>query len=687
MGGSRAVDPPTPAQPGRDQQPFSTNRRLAAPVQVPSTLLLAAALLSAPVLSPSATAQSGQAVEMSLALTLHPEEGTADLTLSVTDPGNLRELRLGFGDLSTCVDQPCDPELRGDGWTWDDDVAVVDLTEDPDPQAVWTTDARITVVSNEGTGHTSYVGDDFSVIKVSDLMPEIGFSFPEGDRPVFSTTLSVERPSGWQVEGPWEQTGQGFLVDGAIPRGFLAIGPDLERATLGDGAEAYDIVRVDGAREDASTRQLLEASDSYLAGIYGSLPINRFIVVAPDPMFRGGLASPEGIFLHADADAEVVAHELVHAFQGFQVSRTPGQALVWLVEGSAVVDGARLEVAAGLTDQAEVIERLQSRRDEAQQEHGVDLTTAVYGSGNERAAYTKGAVVTIALNDAIRGATGEQYTLADVLTEMTQRHQDEDVPEPFTTQDLQAIIGDVTGYDFSDFFERFVTGQAVPELGAVFPGEATVRILGTDPAQPIALEPFTLQVAMANLDVTTLTINRTILVDGSQAGRLVATLEPGQRVETDAAVSPLPRGTYTLTLDGASHDLEVVAPARLNATIETWPDPAVAAQPVTVGVVLENTGEADATGSVRLLVDGDHRHTIELSVPGGERVTVPRTVEDLTAGEHTLVVQGPDGRMLASRTIVVTESQPLDAPGLAIVAVGVVLTAAAALAPGRRRRR
>ncbi len=656
-------------------------------MQVPSTLLLVAALLSAPVLLPSAAAQGGQAVQLSLVLTLHPEDGTVDLTFSVADPGNLRELRLSLGDLSTCVDQPCDPELRGDAWTWDDGVAVVDLTEDPDPQALWTTDARITVVSNEGTGHTSYVGDDFSVVKVSDLMPEIQYSFPEGDRPEFRTMLSVQTPSEWQIEGPWEKTSQGFQVDGAIPRGFLAAGPSLDRATLGEGSEAYDLVRVDGAQEDASTRQLLQAADSYLAGIYGSLPINRFIVVAPDPMFRGGLASPEGIFLHADADAEVVAHELVHAYQGFQVSRSPGEALVWLVEGSAVVDGARLEVAAGLTDKAEVIDRLQERREDAQREHAVDLTTAVYGSGNEQAAYTKGAVVTIALNDAIRGATSQQFTLADVLTEMTQRHGDKDVPEPFTTEDLQTIIGDVTGYGFSGFFDRFVTNPPVPELGAVFPGEATVRILGTDPVQPIALEPFTLRVAMANLDVTTLTINRTILVDGSQAGRLVATLEPGQRVETEAAVSPLPRGSYTLTVDGASHELKVVAPASLNATIETWPDPPVAAQPVTVGVVLENTGEADATGSVTLLVDGTERDRLPISVPGGDHVTVPRTFEDLGAGEHTIVVQGPDGRVLASRTVVVAESQRMDAPGLATVAVGLTLTGAAALATGRRRTR
>ncbi len=656
-------------------------------MQVPSKLLLSIALLLAPVLLPVAGAQGGQTVQLTLASTLHPDDGTVDLTLSVADPGNLREIRLNMGGLSTCVQDPCDPDLRGGAWTWDGDHAVADLTEDPDPQASWTTDARISVVSNEGTGHTSYVGESFSVVKVSDLMPEIQYSFPEGDPPAFRTALSVQTPDGWDVQGPWDRSGQAFQVDGAIPRGFLAAGPDLERATLGSGTEAYEIIRVDGAQEDAATRQLLEAADAYLAGIYGTLPINRFIVVAPDPMFRGGLASPEGIFLHADADAEVVAHELVHAYQGFQVSRAPGQALVWLVEGTAVVDGARLEVAAGLADKAEVVQRMQERQEEARRSHGVDLTTAVYGSGNEQAAYTKGAVVTIALNDAIRDATDREYTLADVLTELHDRHSGQAAPEPFTTPDLQAIIGDVTGFDFSQFFDRFVTGASVPELGAVFPGEAAVRILGTDPAQPVALEPFNLRVAIANLDVTTITINRSILVDGSQVGRLVATLEPGQRAETEAAVSPLPRGTYTLTLDGASRELTVVAPARLNASIETWPVPPVAGQLATIGVVLENTGEAEAAGIVQLRIDGSQVASLDVTVPGGQRQTISRGVDELTAGDHTIVVQGPDGRTLATRTVTVADAQRMDAPGPATLAVAVVLTAIAGLVPARRRTR
>lgn len=656
-------------------------------MQVPPALLLAASLLLAPVLLPAGAAQGDQTIQLTLVMALHPSDGTVDLTLSVADPGSLREIRLSLRDLATCVDQPCQPQLRGDAWTWDGDDAVADLTEDPDPQASWTTDARITVVSNEGTGHTSYVGDSFAVVKVSDLMPEIQYSFPQGDQPVFRTTMTVQAPSQWDLQGPWDRTEQGFQVGGAIPRGFLAAAPNLETATLGAGPEAYDIVRVAGAQEDAATRQLLEASDSYLAGIYGTLPINRFIVVAPDPMFRGGLASPEGIFLHADADAEVVAHELVHAYQGFQVSRSPGQALVWLVEGSAVLHGAQLEVAAGLADKPEVVDRLQERQEEARREHAVDLTTAVYGSGNEQAAYTKGAVVTIALNDAIRDATDREYSLADVLTEMHDRHSGDDTPKPFTTEALAAIIGDVTGFDLSDFFDLYVTGQDVPELGAVFPGEAAVRILGTDPAQPIALEPFTLRVAMANLDVTTITVNRSILVDGSQVGRLVATLEPGQRAETEAAVSPLPRGTYELTLDGATHQLDVVAPADLNATIETWPDPPVAGQPVTVGTVLVNTGEAQATGPGRLLIDGGEAATLAFSVPGGQRTTVTHTFDELTAGEHTLVVQGPGGKPLASRTVVVAEAQRMDAPAPAAVALAVVLTTIAALVPARRRTR
>jgi hypothetical protein len=646
------------------------------------TLGLAVLLAS---LSPLVPAQqSSNAVELDIAFDLNPDNETVGVTMSVEDPGPLSELQLGFGELRALEDQP---RLTG-SWTQEDSRAIADLEESPNAKAKWTASGAIRVESQEGTGRTTHVGDQFAVVKSGSMVPSIRYSFPQDESPKFDSELTVDVPEGWLVRGPWDQSGQdSFLLDRPLPRGFVAASDELEDKRLGEGDEAYDIARLAGAREDPETEQLLLKARSYLGGIYGPTDRVQFIVTAPNPMFHGGLGSPAGVFLHADTDARVVAHELVHSFQGMQFSREPTQASVWLAEGSAVVHGSLLEVAADVKTRDQVREFLQSRANEANRDgNAVDLTTAVYNSGNERAAYTKGPVVVTALDERIREATDNQFSLVSVLGGLNERAAESDGRYTMTTSDLEDAVANVTGYDPFEFFEEYVYGPSVPDLGSIFPDALSVRVESTTPSPPVAGKTITLNVRLTNADTNPTSIEAPILVNGTEMGQLVANVSAGETVDTKVTIPPLDRGQYRVTIEGASAEFRVLRPAKLSVAVTTWPRTLVAGQNVTLGAEISNEGQAPFDEPVTLELDGEALRTDRLRVPTGETSTLAHTVDAMTAGPHTVTVRAENGTALASRTITVDAAPDRAAtPTVGWVGLAMLAAALARLGPSRAR--
>lgn len=617
--------------------------------------VVTALVVLAPLL-PTAGAQE-EAARFSLAYTLTPGQDLT-VTFQVVDPGPLTSVELALGDVRMLSGEPT---LDG-AWTWDGARAKVDLQASGTASATWSARANVLVESVEGEGYTSYVGERFAIIKPGDLLPGLAYSYI-GAEPQLLSELTFSVPAGWTTAGPWPRTGDGFQLESLPPRGFFAAGAQLNEEAVGQGTAAYRVVRLEGVPLTEEAEQLFATAPTYLGGLYGTVPEHRFAVVAPEPMFQGGLGSPSGIFLHAKADGEVVAHELVHTYQAFQVSRQPGEAAVWLVEGTAVVHGALLEVAAGLSTRDEVLSRLEDTAARARDEHAVDLTTAVYGSGNELAAYTKGAVLVTVLNDEIRRATEDTYTLPDVLRALNAEAETTRPAPVLGTGDLVDRIADVTGWDLSDLFDRAVRGTDVPRLGSLFPGQAAVRILGTEPSEPIALEPLYVRVALINADVEALQVDVPVLVNGTVAGRVVASLGPGERGETRAALTPLPRGTYTLEVEGSEATVRVRAPAQPEVRLDIWPPEPTTRTQATVGLVVDNTGEATFNETLSVTLDGAPIANPEVVVPGGGGRTLPIELPTLGPGEHTVQVRTEGGVVLASTAFTLTEAGPLATPG------------------------
>lgn len=644
-------------------------------------VLLALLLVGAGIPAPVA-GQTSSTVQLDLTFQLDPEDGTVHVTFEVEDPGSLRTIQLALGELEALQG---DPSFEGD-WRQEDGRAVADLEETPQASAQWTSDGRIRAETLEGEGYTTYVGGSFAVVKAGSMTPNIRYSFPQDRKPTFQTDLTVQAPDDWGAKGPWPSQGGAFQLDRPLPRGFLAVGPSIEEVTLGSGEDAYRIVRLAGASETATTERILLEARSYLGGLWGRTAHQQFIVVAPDPMFRGGLGSPAGVFLHGDADGSVVAHEMVHAYQGFRFSRQPGEATVWLGEGTAVVHGVLLEVASGVKSREEARTFLQERAEKAKEEHAVDLTSAVYGSGNEQAAYTKGAVVVTAIDDRIREATDNQYTLSDVLKELNRRGASSDSFTVSTSGFLQTIQN-VTDASLESFFDRYVHDSSVPDLGSIFPGQVSVRIVGTDPDPPVEGEPFEVLAQLTNLDTQETQVDVPVLVNGSQRGRLVATLPAGASARADADVEALDRGSYQVRIRGATAEVRVRTPAEPSANVTVWPPQPVAGENVTLGARISNVGEAPYRGDVQISLDGEPILQRRVDVGSDDVRTISRTLQPLEPGSHEVRVVGVDGRVLAEQTFEVTqEVEQAQAPGASAVLAVTLMAAVAFLVRAREPR-
>jgi hypothetical protein len=120
-------------------------------------------------------------------------------------------------------------------------------------------------------------------------------------------------------------------------------------------------------------------------------------------------------------------------------------------------------------------------------------------------------------------------------------------------------------------------------------------------------------------------------------------------------------GTYTATVaaeDGASKstEIEIQEPAVFDVAIDRTDAPIVEGDTLVVDAAVENTGEAEATQTVELLVDGTTIESSSVTVSGGETETVSLTwgTSDGDAGDHTVTVVSEDTEN--ATTITVQES-------------------------------
>ncbi len=224
-----------------------------------------------------------------------------------------------------------------------DKEGVVTWTPEPDKQQA-RLEYRFQINHQRDSGrYDSRITDQWAILRSDKLVPPISARMPKGLRA--QTTLSFDLPAGWSAAAPYEKLEQddnSFLITDpkrrfVRPKGWLILGHISSRS---DDVRQVN-VRVAAPRGQGSRLQdslaFIRWTLPYLRDIFPDFPEQMLVVTAGDPMWRGGLSSPNSLFMHADRPlisgnrTASLIHEMVHIGTSIHGTRNSD----WIVEGIA----------------------------------------------------------------------------------------------------------------------------------------------------------------------------------------------------------------------------------------------------------------------------------------------------------------------------------------------------------------
>ncbi len=387
-------------------------------------------------------------------------------------------------------------------------------------------EVRYRVYANSIGDRTRHVDDTHAF-----LSPSSCFLFVPGerDRPI---VVSASAPAGWRLASglpqdpgprgdpalPVRARDYDELVDSPFEIGLQSV---LEFEVAGVPHEIV-IWPPDAERHDehlvADFRAIAEAS----LEIFGRLPYERYVFMLHVGAGGGGTEHLNSTIMQTSAAAlrgsrdrnaayrrllGLTAHEFFHVWnvkqfrpaglKPYDYERENYTDLLWVAEGTTSYYDELLPVRAGIVEPEHLLEGLARQVRSTRSRPGRRVQSLAESSFdawvvfNRRTPdhvncsisfYTKGSSASFLLDLEIRRLTEGRASLDDVMRLLFERFPLES--RGFTTEDLRAILAEVTGHDFDDFIARYVEGTEP------LPLEDAVRTLGLElviePARPDA---------------------------------------------------------------------------------------------------------------------------------------------------------------------------------------------------------
>lgn len=204
-------------------------------------------------------------------------------------------------------------------------------------------------------GHYSaYVAPDWLIMRAEDLVPPFRARFKKGYKA--SATLNFDLPAGWSSvnTGYLRKESNLFVLPKAdqvpSPKGWVIAGKNLNTRHDSLGNTAISVSGPNG-HETQATQMLVFIGLMWpqLDKLVKTLPEKLLIVVADDPMWRGGLSATNGLFVHTERPlisengTSTLLHELIHVLTGIRGDSNAD----WIAEGLAEYYSVDLIYRAG----------------------------------------------------------------------------------------------------------------------------------------------------------------------------------------------------------------------------------------------------------------------------------------------------------------------------------------------------
>jgi hypothetical protein len=346
----------------------------------------------------------------------------------------------------------------------------LDFETPEDARQFWLINYTGNVVSSEGfvTDRTKngnhavrWDGDTESpsVTITTDLDSKSGREFAATDEWTLASTPRVS--VAWQADGgdDWQyfhplrdeypDRSVSFTDAGVLGSAFTYVGKYDEHVRHVDG-QTVRMVVASGASPEESPADVFDALGSASKRLPGRSPDDVLLFVLPDPIWRGGYASPkyDELWVHEDARLDdpqnLWLHEYVHTRQSFEL----GDRMKWFREASAAYFASALAMQQGRTSKSAVVDTLSSK------EYRNSVLSKSDTWANREVPYYRGALTLWALDDEIRRATDGERTLMDVFDRMNRRN------ESIGYTDFREIVAEVAGRSLAPWMDKHVTATA-----------------------------------------------------------------------------------------------------------------------------------------------------------------------------------------------------------------------------------
>lgn len=297
--------------------------------------------------------------------------------------------------------------------------------------------------------YDSRCAKSWAIMRGQDLVPRMRIRTEPGA--ISRSRMRLRLPEGWSAALPYPRSRNGtYKLDTDRtrfdrPNGWFAFGKlGVVREKIGDtrisiaGPSGQGVRRMD-------VLALMRWTLPELRTLFGDLPDRLQVVVAGDPMWRGGLSGPRSVYLHVDRplisqdSSSALLHELMHAL----MHARSGEDGEWIVEGIAEFYSIELLRRSKTLSQ----ERFDSRI--AAIEARAAKSRAKLNGGMDGPARSKAVLALIEVDEAIREATKGEQNL-DAVVRVLERAK-----EAVTPDGLRAAVKQVAGVDFPSIFARF----------------------------------------------------------------------------------------------------------------------------------------------------------------------------------------------------------------------------------------
>ena len=314
--------------------------------------------------------------------------------------------------------------------------------------------------------------------------------------------------------GTYQASNYDELIDSPVELGTFALGQFEAHGTLHEIAVTGHVPNLDMARLEKDLKTICETETAFFEPESRRSPVDRyvFLVMAVGNGYGGlehrastallcsrkslpSTATPEQDGKLSEDYVQFLglcSHEYFHtwnvkrikpaAFIPYRLDAETDTRMLWLFEGFTSYFDDLVLLRSGLIDVstylrliAKTINGVMRGKGHLRQsisDAGFDAWTKYYrqdeNSPNALVSYyTKGSLVALLLDLTLRKATGNARSLDDVMRLLWQRFGkpfDEGQPVGMTDAEAKRVLEEISGTDFSDFFNRYIYGTTVLPL-------------------------------------------------------------------------------------------------------------------------------------------------------------------------------------------------------------------------------